>query len=111
MKINGYYDGEVSVMDRVIARALETKMIADKMPEWLDQIVPGVKAYEDITLPDSGAGVGLTEAPRGALGHWVQYSNSKVKRYQIVSPTCWNASPRDDKGKPGAMEQALIEAR
>ena len=56
----------------------------------------------------SAAGSGATEAPRGALGHWVQLSNTRISRYQIVTPTAWNASPRDDAGRRGAMEQALM---
>ena len=50
----------------------------------------------------------MTEAPRGALGHWVQIANGKIARYQIVTPTCWNASPRDGNGAHGPLEKALI---
>ena len=58
--------------------------------------------------PQSGKGAGLNEAPRGALGHWVEIQDKKVKNYQMVVPTTWNASPRDDKGVRGPLEQALI---
>jgi len=108
MKVNGDYAGGISVMDRIRARALETKKIADAMTDWLNQVVPGGNSYTRIMPKASGTGVGLSEAPRGALGHWLQYSNSSVTRYQIVTPTCWNASPRDDNGAAGAMEQALV---
>ncbi|WP_291300532.1 nickel-dependent hydrogenase large subunit [Desulfosporosinus sp. BICA1-9] len=60
------------------------------------------------TPPNSGTGIGLTDAPRGGLGHWLNISNQKISSYQVITPTCWNASPRDDKGVPGALEQALI---
>jgi hydrogenase large subunit len=30
-----------------------------------------------------------------------------VSTYQIVSPSTFNASPRDDDGRPGPIEQAL----
>jgi hydrogenase large subunit len=50
----------------------------------------------------------LTEAPRGALGHWVNINNGLVSNYQIVTPTCWNASPRDGANQPGPLEKALI---
>jgi hydrogenase large subunit len=59
----------------------------------------------------SGSGIGLTEAPRGALGHWMQFSGARITRYQVLTPTCWNASPRDDAGVPGALEQALVGTR
>ena len=51
---------------------------------------------------------GLTEAPRGALGHWVTLSLGKIKNYQVITPTCWNASPRDNVGLPGPIEKALV---
>jgi hydrogenase large subunit len=50
----------------------------------------------------------MTEAPRGALGHWTLLSQGKIRHYQIITPTCWNASPLDDKDVHGPMEQALI---
>jgi hydrogenase large subunit len=50
----------------------------------------------------------LTEAPRGALGHWVSIAAGKVRNYQIVTPTCWNCSPRDTDGRRGPLEEALV---
>ncbi|QNB46780.1 Ni,Fe-hydrogenase I large subunit [Thermanaerosceptrum fracticalcis] len=109
MKINGDYAGGVSVMDRIKARALETKKIAEALKGWLNELAPGVNAYEKITTPpDAGMGIGLTDAPRGALGHWLTITAKKVTTYQVITPTCWNASPKDDSGIGGAMEQALI---
>ncbi|MEN6641313.1 MAG: nickel-dependent hydrogenase large subunit, partial [Armatimonadia bacterium] len=52
--------------------------------------------------------LGLTEAPRGALGHWLQLSGGKISRYQIVTPTCWNASPKDAYNQAGPIERALV---
>jgi len=69
---------------------------------------PGVKAFDDNFEQYSGYGVGLSEAPRGALGHWVEITDGKISHYQVITPTCWNASPRDDGNTPGPMEQALI---
>jgi hydrogenase large subunit len=48
------------------------------------------------------------EAPRGALAHWLEVEGGRVAGYRIVTPTAWNASPRDDREAPGAMEQALV---
>jgi len=77
---------------------------------WLAELEVGEPVYEYHAIPESGAGMGLTEAPRGALGHWIEISDSKISRYQVVTPTAWNASPRDDNGNNGAIEQALIGA-
>lgn len=98
----------VSVMGRHAARAIECKLVADRCLEWVEQLVPGKPSFADFDIPDSAEGVGLTEAPRGALGHWLQIRDKKISRYQCVVPTTWNCSPRDDQGIPGPVEQALV---
>jgi hydrogenase large subunit len=108
MWVNGDYRYGISAIDRIVARALETEKIANAMDGWLNELVPGGAVYTHKATPLTGSGIGLTEAPRGALGHWVQISNGKLSHYQIISPTSWNASPMDDYGQHGAMEQALI---
>jgi len=100
-----------SVLGRHAARALETKFVADVMADWVLQLKPGEPVYVDYELPESASGMGLTEGPRGALGHWIQIEEGKIDRYQLVVPTTWNASPRDDKDRPGPIEQALIGTR
>jgi Ni,Fe-hydrogenase I large subunit len=55
-----------------------------------------------------GEGYGLVMAARGALGHWVRIKDGVVEKYQIVTPTAWNASPRDSDGQPGHWEQSLV---
>jgi len=106
--ISGDYKNGVSVMDRHMARYTETAKIAANMQTWLNQIVAGASAFTNLGAPTSGSGIGLTEAPRGALGHWVSVASTKISKYQIVTPTCWNASPMDDAGKVGPIEKALI---
>jgi len=108
MYVNGDYKRGVSVMDRHKARALETLKVAEAMNLWLNQLTVGAVTYDNTTMNASGGGVGLTEAPRGALGHWVKIVNSKISHYQIITPTCWNASPMDENGNNGPMEKALI---
>jgi Ni,Fe-hydrogenase I large subunit len=98
----------ISVMGRHVTRALETKILADQCFEWLERLVPGDPTCETFTIPENARGIGLTEAPRGALGHWIDIENGKIKNYQCVVPTTWNCSPRDDRGNPGAIEQALV---
>ncbi|MBI3596464.1 MAG: nickel-dependent hydrogenase large subunit [Nitrospirae bacterium] len=102
-----------SVVGRIAARALETKIIADAMVEWSNEIMENLKAGKKETftpyeLPQKAQGVGLWEAPRGALGHWNQIERGRLANYQVITPTCWNISPRDAKGVKGPIEQALI---
>lgn len=108
MWVNGDYTNGISVLDRLAARALETKKIADAMIGWLNELVEGESAYTPYTKPEEASGFGLTEAPRGALGHWIDISNTQIARYQVVTPTSWNASPADDLGQAGPIERALI---
>ncbi len=96
-----------SVLGRHAARALETKFIADSMPGWLLQIKPGEPVYIDYTMPEEAQGMGLIEGARGALGHWIEIKEGKIANYQVITPTSWNASPRDDKNQPGPIEQAV----
>ena len=77
------------------------------MRGWVNQLKVGGPVYTPVR-PLTAASYGLTEAPRGALGHWLQIANRKISRYQVVTPTCWNASPRDNAGKRGPIEEALI---
>jgi len=98
-----------SVLGRHAARALEAKLVADAMVGWLnDDLVAGDPVYAESGIPRDASGIGLTEAPRGALGHWIDIKKRKIDRYQIITPTNWNASPMDDMEQHGPIEQALI---
>lgn len=108
MWVNGDYQWGVSAMDRHFARALEAMKIARAMQGWLGQLRLGSPVYSDQQARTAGSGVGLTEAARGALGHWINTLSGKITNYQIITPTCWNASPQDDQHVPGPMEMALI---
>ncbi len=108
MWVNGDFRHGISVLDRHAARALEAKKIADVMNVWLGRLVPGAPTYQPFGVPSTASGIGLTEAPRGALGHWIDIRSQKINRYQVVTPTNWNASPKDDLEQPGPIEQALI---
>ncbi len=108
MWINGDYQRTISVMDRHVARALEAAKIASAMHGWLDELRPGQSAYDDSYDQYFGNGVGLSEAPSGALGHWVKIANGRISEYYVITPTCWNASPCDHQNVGGPIEQALI---
>lgn len=106
--ISGDYRRGTSVMDRHMARYVDTSKLASNMQTWINQITVGGSGYTNVGTPTSGTGIGLTEAPRGAVGHWISVSGSKISKYQIITPTCWNVSPKDDMGNPGPVEKALI---
>jgi hydrogenase large subunit len=110
MKVSGKYSGGISVADRHLARAYEAKVVAEAMNGWLTQLEQNLTGavYSTYNNPATASGIGLTEAPRGALGHWVSISGGKVANYQVITPTCWNASPMDGAGTHGPIEQALI---
>jgi hydrogenase large subunit len=108
MWVNGDYRKGISVLDRIYARALEAQKIANAMSGWLGQLTAGGATQTARNVPASGTGIGWTEAPRGAVGHWLTISNSLINQYQVLSPTGWNASPKDDGGVAGPIEQALV---
>ncbi len=109
MIISGNYRGGLSVMDRLLANAFETGKIASAMKGWLDGLALDASGYQLVeTMPSSGKAYAVTEAPRGALAHWLEYADGKVTGYRIITPTSWNASPRDASEVPGPLEQALI---
>lgn len=100
---------------RHAARAFETVILANQMMLWLQElkemVASGVVRVHDSDHwepPASAIGNGLTEAPRGALGHWINIQGKKIAMYQLVVPSTWNLSPHDDNGQPGPVEQALI---
>jgi hydrogenase large subunit len=99
-----------TVYTRVLARLVEVAIILPLMEQWLMALLPRAPFYQAPTLPEQGDGVGLTEAARGALGHWLRIEKGRISHYQIVAPTSWNFSPRDAGGTPGALEAALVGA-
>ena len=96
-----------SVMGRHVARALESLWIAQQARKWIDEIEIDEPTIQEYEIPNKATGFGLTEAPRGALGHWLAIDNHRITHYQCVVPTTWNCSPRDDREQPGPVEQAL----
>ncbi len=105
-----------STIGRTAARAIETELMCDVMMGWIDEL--GVNAlggdlstwtkFDFDKVSVNAKGMGLAEAPRGALGHWVSIEEGRVKNYQAVVPSTWNAGPRDAKGQLGAYEASLI---
>ena len=106
-----------STLGRTAARTLETKVIGDTMQTWYDNLVANIKSgdtrtfnetlWEPSSWPAEARGVGVMEAPRGGLAHWIVIKNGKIDNYQAVVPSTWNAGPRDAEGQPGPYEAAL----
>jgi hydrogenase large subunit len=97
-----------SVIARMVARMIELVSILPAMEQWVRDIVLDEPFYLAADLPDLGQGVGLVEAARGSLGHWLSVKDGCIERYQIIAPTTWNFSPRDATGQAGPLEQALV---
>jgi Ni,Fe-hydrogenase I large subunit len=108
-----------STLGRVAARGIETVLLSRRLMHWYDALVARIKGgdtatfngakWDPSTWPAKAQGYGYLDAPRGALGHWVQIADGKIARYQCVVPTTWNASPRDANGQPGPYEAALAD--
>jgi len=107
-----------STLGRTAARGLEARLAVhwlleeyNKLIENLkngDSVTADTKNWEPSTWKAESKGFGFTEAPRGALCHWINIKDQKIANYQIVVPSTWNASPKDGKGQHGAYEAALI---
>ena len=96
-------------MDRHLRRAHEALKVADAMQDWVGQLEPGRRRSTTVLRSPSTAT--RRRPDRGAArraGHWLQIATARSPSYQIVTPTCWNASPRDAPAVRGPIEQALI---
>jgi len=101
-------DTAFSIMGRHVARAEESLLVANALVGWLKEVKPGEETWTKFELPAGGEGLGLVEAPRGSLLHFLRVANKKIDNYNIVAATIWNTNPRDDKGVRGPIEEALI---
>lgn len=108
MKISGNYKGGNSAMDRVICRTLETLKILEYMDELVRKVELKPSSQRRHDVPSTAFGAGLVDTTRGALGHWLSIEDGVIKNYDIITPTVWNLSPRDEKNVPGTGEKALI---
>ncbi|EDZ7632554.1 hydrogenase 1 large subunit [Salmonella enterica] len=110
--------GIQSTLGRILCRAHEAQWAVGKLQYFFDRLMTNLKngdlatanteKWEPASWPQHCRGIGFTEAPRGALGHWASIRDQKIELYQCVVPTTWNASPRDPKKQIGAYEAALM---
>jgi Ni,Fe-hydrogenase I large subunit len=117
-KLDAGMDSLFSTIGRTVARALEAQIVMARTTEYLRELVANL-AQGDLALvnlegwdmarwPSQASGFGLAEGPGGAVGHWLTIRDGRIADYQIVDGSTWNGSPRDNRGRPGACEQALV---
>jgi len=97
-----------SVLGRQLLRLQETVRLVEALERWMGAIDPEEPFCVPCKAVERAEGFALTEAPRGTLGHWVRIEQGRIQNYQVVTPTGWNLSPRDDSGGPGPLEEALV---
>jgi Ni,Fe-hydrogenase I large subunit len=108
-----------STLGRTAARGVETVVLAEKVTDWVEELTANIgngdyrihetEHWDPETWPSEAVGWGWTEAPRGALGHWVRIKDGAIANYQCIVPSTWNASPRDATGQTGPYETALLD--
>jgi Ni,Fe-hydrogenase I large subunit len=118
-KLNAPPTALFSTLGRIAARAIEAHVMAGQVSKWVVELgdklghgdlrIHNGDKWDPDTWPKEAQGFGFHEAPRGSLGHWVHIEDKKIKNYQCVVPTTWNAGPRDAKGQRGAYESALLK--
>ncbi|HZJ36606.1 MAG TPA: nickel-dependent hydrogenase large subunit [Gillisia sp.] len=116
--LNVPVDALFSTLGRTAARGIETQLVANWTMEFYETLLQNIKngdsrmanmdKWEPEKWEKESKGVGFSEAPRGALGHWIRIKDGKTENYQLVVPSTWNSSPRDPKGQRSAYESALI---
>ena len=114
-------DALFSTLGRTAARALEAQWAAHKQKYFFEKLIANIKAgdtstantekFDPSSWPAETKGVGFTEAPRGALAHWIRIKDTKIDNYQCVVPTTWNGSPRDSQGNIGAFEASMMNTK
>jgi Ni,Fe-hydrogenase I large subunit len=117
-KLDGGMHAFFSTCGRTLARGLEAQIVVTRIGDWLrelvanlaqgDQSLVNLEAWDPARWPSSAVGFGLAEGPGGAVGHWLTIRDGRIADYQIVDGSTWNGSPRDNRGRPGACEQALV---
>ncbi len=117
VKLEQPLESMYSTLGRVVARVVESKIIADAMDGWYNQLISSIAAgdlrthnnesFDPASWPAHAQGVGFMEAPRGALAHWLVIQDGKIANYQCIVPTTWNAGPQDAQGQQGPFEASI----
>jgi len=111
-------NGLFGSVGRTYARAIEARLMVGQLDQWLRELVANLASgdlavvdlgpWDSAHWPDEAKGCGVVEAPGGAVGHWLTVRRGRIADYQIVDASTWNASPRDNRGRRGTLEQALV---
>ena len=104
-----------STIGRHAARAVRTAVLSDTLADLWQGLVNNIgkgdlETYNPPSFPEGEIqGFGFHEAPRGTLSHWVVIENGRIRNYQCVVPTTWNAAPRNHRNERGPYEASLID--
>jgi len=117
-KLNVPVGALFSTLGRTAARGIDAALAMVWLKEFFGELMDRVKSnevstfnsekWEPKTWPKECEGVGLVEAPRGSLAHWIKIKDGAIDNYQLVVPTTWNGSPRDAKNQRSSFEESLI---
>jgi hydrogenase large subunit len=68
------------------------------------------RIHTPFETPKKGSqiGVGFWGAGRGFLTHHATIDDGALSNYQILTPSTWNACPRDPWGNPGPYEESVL---
>ncbi len=114
MELEWRIPDRVNVVERLRARiyylAYMTSVAFGELLKLLEYMKKGeTRVFSEFERPEFSLGVGMTEAGRGALGHWIVVKDGKIHRYQVITPSNFNASPEDAYGNHGPYEEALMD--
>ncbi|MES9817861.1 MAG: nickel-dependent hydrogenase large subunit [Candidatus Thiodiazotropha sp.] len=104
-----------STIGRHAARAVRCAVMMDTLKSQWQKLVDNIgtgdlDTFNAPVFPKGEIkGVGFHQAPRGTLSHWVVIEDGKIKNYQAVVPSTWNAGPRDADGEIGPYESSLMD--
>lgn len=98
-----------STMNRIKARVYETLLLCKSIEYFINKLSNG-RNYAEVLISD-GSGTGYVDTVRGSLLHHVEITDKKISKYDIITPSAWNLSPKDSKNIPGPLETSLIGTR
>jgi hydrogenase large subunit len=104
---------KINTVERVRARAYyhaySAYILFGQVLQALGLVKEGkAKVWNKYSKSRDGIGVGMVEAMRGALAHWVVMKNKHTHNYQIMTPSTWNAGPRLSDTDLGPYEDAIV---
>ena len=104
---------KVNTVERVRARAYyyaySAYFLYGQVLQGLELVKAGnVKVWNKYKKAKDGLGVGMLEAMRGGVAHWVIMKNAHIENYQIMAPSTWNAGPKLGDSDYGPYEDAIV---